>query len=69
MAVLSPSDQARVVAARARQYHSFSDDIPQDAFPLFLSSKQYLAMLDATVSQPFLRCVCVFVCVVCLCGR
>lgn len=54
MAVLSPSEQAQVIAARSRQYHSFSG-VPDEAFPLFLSSKQWLAMLDATVPNPFLK--------------
>lgn len=53
MAVLSPSEQALVIAARSQRYHSLQD-IPDEAFPMFLSSKQYLAMLDATVAQPFL---------------
>jgi hypothetical protein len=57
MAVLSPSEQAQVIAARSRQYHSFRD-VPQEAFPLFLSGKQWLAMLDATVPEQFLKCVC-----------
>jgi hypothetical protein len=30
-------------------------DIPDEAFPLFLSSKQWLAMLDASVPEPFLK--------------
>lgn len=54
MAVLSPSEQAQVIAARSRQYHSFRD-VPQEAFPLFLSGKQWLAMLDATVPDQFLK--------------
>jgi hypothetical protein len=54
MAVLSPSEQAQVIGARSRQYHSFRD-VPDEAFPLFLSSKQWLAMLDATVPNPFLK--------------
>lgn len=54
MAVLSPSDVAKVVVARNQQFHSFRD-VPDEAFPLFLSSKQWLSMLDATVPEPFLR--------------
>lgn len=54
MAVLSRPEQAVVMAARAQQYHSLMD-IPDEAFPLFLTSKQWLSMLDATVSTPFLR--------------
>jgi hypothetical protein len=54
MAVLTPSEQAKVIAARSRQYHSFQD-IPDEAFPMFLSSKQWLAMLDVSVPEPFLK--------------
>lgn len=54
MAVLSPSEQAQVIAARSWQYHSFRE-VPDEAFPLFLSSKQWMAMLDATVPDPYLR--------------
>ena len=57
MARLSPSEQAMVISARSQQYHSFIG-IPDEAFPLFLTSKQWLAMLDATLPEPFLRWAC-----------
>lgn len=54
MAVLKlDTDRGRVLAARSRQYHSLTD-VPDKAFPLFLTSKQYLAMLDASIGEPFL---------------
>lgn len=52
-ALRADTDRGRVLAARSRQYHSFCD-VPDDAFPMFLSSKQYLAMLDASIGEPFL---------------
>lgn len=52
-ALKADTDRSRVLAARSRQYHTLSD-VPDAAFPLFLSSRQYLAMLDASVGEPFL---------------
>jgi hypothetical protein len=38
-----------VAAAVSSEYYVLSADIPVEAFPLFLSGRQYLAMLDATL--------------------
>jgi hypothetical protein len=42
---VTPDRAAAYAAAAARQYHSFCD-VPEAAWPLFLSGKQYLHMLD-----------------------
>ena len=46
-ALLEGEEAAAVTAATSIKYHSFVD-VPSLAFPLFLSSKQYLQMLDAS---------------------
>jgi hypothetical protein len=53
-AVLSPAEAAVAAAAAAVDYHTFAC-IPDEAFPLFLSNKQYLRLLDGTVGQPFFK--------------
>jgi hypothetical protein len=60
MAVLRPAQAAMVAAAVSREYHVLGADIPVEAFPLFLSGRQYLAMLDATLppADMFFRCGC-----------
>lgn len=42
---VTPDRAAAYAAAAARQYHSFRG-VPEEAWPLFLSSKQHLHMLD-----------------------
>ena len=42
---VTPDRAAAYAAAAARQYHSFRG-LPEEAWPLFLSAKQYLHMLD-----------------------
>jgi hypothetical protein len=54
MAVLRPEEASAVLAATAAPYPSLSC-IPDEAFPLFLSNRQFLAMLDATLQQPFFK--------------
>ncbi|GLI67623.1 hypothetical protein VaNZ11_011870, partial [Volvox africanus] len=51
-AVLPPADFARVMAMASATYHTFRD-VPSEAFPLFLSSRAYLRMLDGTTDRPF----------------
>ncbi|KAL4457799.1 hypothetical protein ABPG75_012664 [Micractinium tetrahymenae] len=49
------ADRAAAYAAAASQpYHSFGG-LPEEAWPLFLSSKQYLHMLDGTLAKPFFK--------------
>lgn len=50
-----PPDEYRAAeAASSARYHSLAA-VPATAFPLFLSSREYLLMLDATTPQPFFR--------------
>ena len=42
---VTPDRAAAYAAAAARQYHSFRG-VPEEAWPLFLSSKQHIHMLD-----------------------
>jgi hypothetical protein len=54
MAVLRPEEASAVLAATSAPYAALSC-IPDEAFPLFLSNTQFLAMLDATLQQPFFK--------------
>ncbi|KXZ49100.1 hypothetical protein GPECTOR_23g31 [Gonium pectorale] len=51
-AVLPEEQYARVVALSNATYHTFRD-VPSEAFPLFLSSRACLRMLDGTTARPF----------------
>ncbi|EFN58513.1 hypothetical protein CHLNCDRAFT_140575 [Chlorella variabilis] len=51
---VTPDRAAAYAAAAARPYHSFKG-LPEEAWPLFLSAKQYLHMLDGTLRQPFFK--------------
>ncbi|KAL4858033.1 TPR and ankyrin repeat-containing protein 1 [Chlorella vulgaris] len=51
---VTPDRAAAYAAAAARPYHSFRD-VPEAAWPLFLSGKQYLHMLDGTLAKPFFK--------------
>jgi hypothetical protein len=42
---VTPDRQAAYAAAAAQQYHTFRG-VPEEAWPIFLSAKQYLHMLD-----------------------
>lgn len=53
-AAMPPAEYRDAEAAGRATYHSMSD-VPREAFPLFLSARQYLHMLDATLPQPFFR--------------
>jgi hypothetical protein len=54
MAVLRPEEASTVLAATSASYPALSC-IPDEAFPLFFSNRQLLAMLDATLEQPFFK--------------
>ncbi|EFJ46513.1 hypothetical protein VOLCADRAFT_118102 [Volvox carteri f. nagariensis] len=51
-AVMAPAEFARVVAVANATYHTFHD-VPSDAFPLFLSSRAFLRILDGSTGRPF----------------
>lgn len=51
-AVVTPEEFSEAVRAAARTYPTLRD-VPPAAFPLFLTSKAYLHMLDGTTAQPF----------------
>jgi hypothetical protein len=51
---VTPDRQAAYAAAAAQQYHTFRG-VPEEAWPIFLSAKQYLHMLDGTLRKPFFR--------------
>ncbi|GFH30803.1 uncharacterized protein HaLaN_29723, partial [Haematococcus lacustris] len=53
LAVLQPWDMLAVEAAAEGVYHSMQQ-VPTAAFPLFLTSREYLNMLDGTLAEPFL---------------
>jgi len=57
---------AGAAEAAAAELHTFAR-VPGAAFPLFLSTKKYLHMLDGTLPNPFFpRCVHLLVCSVCV---
>lgn len=51
-AALRDHEWERASAAFNTTYHTFKD-VPPEAFPLFLSSRTYLRMLDGTTERPF----------------
>lgn len=51
-AVLPAEEWEAVSAAAAAQYHTMRD-VPDAAFPLFLSSRNFLRMLDGCLQSPF----------------
>ncbi|KAG2432292.1 hypothetical protein HYH02_013015 [Chlamydomonas schloesseri] len=51
-AALRDHEWERASAAFSATYHTFKD-VPPEAFPLFLSSRTYLRMLDGTTERPF----------------
>lgn len=56
-ASLGSEAAAATAAAAAVELHTFRD-VPAAAFPLFLTTKKYLHMLDGTLADPFFpRCV------------
>ncbi len=57
---------AGAAEAAAAELHTFAS-VPGIAFPLFLSTKKYLHMLDGTLPNPFFpRCVLLLVCSICV---
>lgn len=57
MAVLSKGDRERLhslLDKLSTQYPLFSENYPKEIFPLFVTSKQYLQMVDGTLDNPFL---------------
>lgn len=50
---VTPDRAAAYAAAAARPYHSFKG-LPEEAWPLFLSAKQYLHMLDGRAAAVWL---------------
>eukprot|EP00798_Chlamydomonas_sp_ICE-L_P021903 gene21903-28945_t len=50
--VMPPDKYEEVLLAGNMTYHTLRD-VPPEAFPLFLSSRQWLHMLDGTLQQPF----------------
>ncbi len=60
---VTPDRAAAYAAAASRPYHSFRG-LPEEAWPLFLSAKQYLHMLDgewrAVAKGPTARCRALF---------
>ncbi|KAJ9510267.1 hypothetical protein QJQ45_015579, partial [Haematococcus lacustris] len=54
MAAMPPEEYQAAEAAGQKTYHSMAD-VPFEAFPLFLSSRQYLHMLDGSLEAPFFR--------------
>jgi len=51
-AVLSEKDLQELTKLVQSDYHVLRD-IPENVFPLFLTTRQYLRMLDGTLSKPF----------------
>ncbi|KAK9854785.1 hypothetical protein WJX84_000152 [Apatococcus fuscideae] len=51
-AVIGIAQADELEAVSAREYPSFAN-VPDDAFPLFLSTRAYLHALDATLEMPF----------------
>ncbi|KIZ02024.1 hypothetical protein MNEG_5936 [Monoraphidium neglectum] len=51
-AIADPADARAVAAAAARDYPSLRD-VPSAAFPLFVTTAQWLRMLDASCDVPF----------------
>lgn len=51
-AVLPQAEFARVEAAASATYHTLRD-VPSEAFPLFLSSRTFLRMLDGSTGRTF----------------
>ncbi len=54
MAALTDADAALVREACSRDYPSLRA-VPTHAFPLFVTTQQYLRMLDATCDEPFFQ--------------
>ncbi|PSC71609.1 TPR and ankyrin repeat-containing 1-like isoform A [Micractinium conductrix] len=51
---VTPDRAAAYAAAAAQPHHSFRG-LPEEAWPLFLSAKQYMHMLDGTLRTPFFK--------------
>lgn len=57
MAVLSKEDRNKVLELLNKlstQYPLLPEHYPKEVYPLFVTSKQYLQMVDGTLSKPFL---------------
>lgn len=48
---MEPGEYQRAVELRSRRYHSLAA-VPSGAFPLFITSRQYLLMLDGATADP-----------------
>ena len=52
MAVMGAAEYSRMVEVAAWPLHTLHE-VPDEAFPLFVTSKQWLRLLDGTVARPF----------------
>lgn len=52
-AAVVPADElVQILSAAEATYHNFNN-IPPEAFPLFLPAKTYLRMMDGTIETPY----------------